>query len=114
MTGLIESFVNDAVLHSDEMAVVGVHVLLGRPAELAVVDDVVTAVLRTEGVLGNDVPVHIIATDTKTDVTDDEVLRTSAVNLVMRNDDTHARRRLTGNRVVLAVNTQVFDQSYLA
>ena len=100
---------HDTILHRDKMAVVGIHILLRGPAELTVVDDIIAAVLRAKRILGNDIPVHVFAADTETDVSDDEVLRAAAVDFVMRYDDTHTRSRLSGDGVVLTVDTQVFD-----
>ncbi len=73
VTGVVESLMDDAVLDGDEMAVVGIHILLGGPTELTMIDDIVLAVLRTEGVLGDDIAVHVVATDTEADIADDEV-----------------------------------------
>ena len=114
MTGVVQALMHDTILYGNEMAVVGIHVLFGGPAELTVVDDVLRAVLRTESILRDDISVHIIAPDTETDITDDEVLRSAAIDLVMADENTQTRRGLTGDRVVLAVDAQVFDQTYLA
>lgn len=96
MTGFIESFMHNTILNSDKMAVVGVHILLCGPSELTVVNDIIRAILCPESILGNNIPIHIIATDTKTDITNNKILRSAAIDLVMRDDDAHPGSRLSG------------------
>ena len=95
------------------MPVIGIHILLGGPAEITVINDKMATVLRAERIRSDRIPIHILLAYAKTDIADDEVLRTAAVDLIMGNDDTEPRRCLTGDRVVLAVDTQVFDEPYL-
>ena len=114
MAGVIETLVHNTILHRDEMAVIGIHILLSGPTKLAVVNDIIAAILCAEGVLGNDFAIDVIMPNTETDISDDEVLRAATVDLVVADDDTHARCRLAGNRVVLAIDTQVLDQTYLS
>ena len=114
VAGVIQTIMHNAVLHGDKMAVVGVHILLGGPSELTMVDDVLRAILCPESVLRNDIAVDIIAADTETDIADDLGLRAATIDVVVRYDDTHTRCCLPGNGVVLAVDTQVLDQTYLA
>ena len=114
VTGVIQSLMDNAILHRDKMAVVGIHILLRGPSELAVVNDIMRAVLCAESVLSDDISVHIISSDTKTDVTDDEVFRSATIDFVMGYDNSCPWSSLSGNRVVLTVYPKVFDETYLA
>ena len=96
------------------MAVVGIHVLLCGPSELTVINDIIRAVLRAKRIDRNKRAIGIIASYTEADVTNDEVLRTTAVDFVMRYDNSNTWCCLSGDGIVLAVNTQIFDQLNLA
>ena len=78
------------------------------------VNNILGTVLRAKSVLGDDVAVYVVAPYTEADIPYDKVLRTAAVHFVVRNDNTRSRRRLSGDGVVFAVDTQVFDQPYFA
>ena len=104
---------DDTILHRDKMAVIGIHILLGRPTEIAVVNDIILAILRSKSTGVQEVTIRILVTNTETKVTQDKVLGIAQINLIMRNNDTHSRCCLSGDRIVLAADTQVFDKAYL-
>ena len=82
MAGVIESFVDDGVLHGKEVRVGCVHVFLYRPAKRAVVKDKVGAVLGRTGVFGLDVTGHIFLAYAESYVAHYEVLRAAKIHLV--------------------------------
>ena len=102
VTGIIESFMDNAILHREKMTVIRVHILLCGPAEIAMVEDIVLAVFCANSVGFEQITVHIRVSYTETQVADDEVLRPAELHFVVRNDNTHTRRRLTGEGEVLA------------
>ena len=114
VTGTIQSLVHNTILHGDKMAVVSIHILFRGPPELTVVNDIIRAILCSERILGNYISFHVIATDTEADITDDEVLRAATIDFVMAYHNTHPRCSLSGESVVLTIDTQVFDQAYLS
>ena len=88
------------------MAVGGVHVFLYRPAERAMVENEVGAVLGTAGVLGLNLAGHVFLADAEAHVAHDEVLRAAEVDLVAGDDDAFAGSRLSGQGPVGAVHAQ--------
>ena len=113
VTGVIQAFVYDTILHREEMAVKGVDVLFCGPTEVTMIQNKVRTVLRAKGILFTELPIGRFVTYAETDVPDNEVLRSAAVDLIMRNNNTHSGRCLSGDRVVLAIDTQVFYQTNL-
>ena len=89
------------------MRVGGVHVLLYRPSERAVVEDEIGAVLGAERVLSQDVAVHILLPDAETHVAHDKVLGASEIDLVACDDDALAGSRLTRQGPVLAADAEL-------
>ena len=104
---------HETILHGEEMAVKGIDVLFCRPAEIAVIEDEVGAVLCTKRILFTEISCCILISHPETDVSNDEVLRSAAVDFVVRDDDTYTGRCLSGDGVVLTVDTQVFDEPNL-
>ena len=96
------------------MAIVRVHILLCGPTELTMINDIILAVFCSKSILRNYIPVYIFATDTETDIANNKILRSAAVHFIMGNDDTHSGCCLTGDSVVPAIHTQVFDQTDLS
>ena len=104
VAGVVEPFMYDAVLHGVEVGVEDVHVLFDRPAESAVVEDEVGAVLGAAGVLGENVPLCVFLSDAETHVAHDEVFGAAEVHLVVGDDNAVAGSALSRQRPVLAVD----------
>lgn len=108
VTGIIQTLVHKAILHSKEVAVKRIDILLRRPTEIAVVQNELAAILSAKCILGNKRTVRAVAAYAETYIANNEVLRAAAVDLVVRDDDAHAGCCLSGNSVILTIYTQVF------
>ena len=79
------------------------------------VEDVVLAVLCTYRIGFQYVAIHVGMSDTKTQVTDDEVLRAAELHFMVRYDDACSGSRLSGQREVLAaIEIEPIHQPYLS
>ena len=113
MTRVIQTFVHNTILNSEKVTIKGVDVLFCGPTEVTMIQNKVRTVLRAKRVLLAEFSACSLVSYTKTDIPDNEVFRSAAINLIMRNNNTHSRRGLSGDRVVFAVDTQVFYQTNL-
>ena len=105
---------NDGVLHGEEVAVLGIHVLLHRPSHHAVVKDVVVAVFHAECLVLQNLSVHILLSAAETHVADDEVLRSAQVYLVVGDHDAVARCGLSGECPVGTVYAELVGKTDVA
>ena len=96
------------------MAVKSIDILFCRPPEVTMIQNKVRTILRTKSVLLAEFSACSLVSYTKTDITDNEVFRSATIDLIMRNNNTHSRRCLSGDRVVFTVDTQVLDQPDLS
>ena len=105
---------HDTILHRDKMAVVRVHILLHGPSEITMVKDITLAILCSNSVCVQQLSIHIILPQTEANITDNKILGATKVHLIVSNDDSHTRSCLSGDRVVLTIDTQVFDKPNLS
>ena len=105
MSRVVQTFMYDTILHRDKMTIIGIHILLCRPAELTVINDIIAAILCAKSILSDNITVDVMSSYTKTNIAYNEVLRSTAVNLVMRDNNTYSGCSLTRYRIVLTVNS---------
>ena len=113
----MQTLVDDTPLHRRIVVVIHRHVLLAAPSETAVVDDDVTGVLYADGttldeaaLLVGRIRLAVLSwqfqhAQTRTDVADDDILRTTQIQLAAPQQDTLAGRRLTCYGDILQLGT---------
>ena len=114
MLSVVKALVDDTPLDGSEVVVIHGHILLATPTKTAVVDNDILGILQAKACSFDEAAVSrfsqvglIDITNTETQVTDNQIVRTSKVHLASTNQDALAWSRLTSNGHILQVGTQV-------